>query len=355
VLLGASAYAALDVVPPADNAFVEGMAAAGGRLADPPATDWDMPYRDRVDVMVLLASGTIDSLDQLEADVIARLQGFRLVGIEAGYQYRNDDGQTIEHFGYVDGISGPRFIRADVDFERSNNRHRQWDPAFPMAEVLIACAGGGYGSFAVFRKLEQNVRRFEAVERRIHGSAKISGEPYEPSAEVLIGRTIDGRPVNLAAQLPAEATENGFDHARQPGCPVGAHIRKANPRTGEARSSTIARRGIPYGTRSTPPHEPQPNEELPEVGVGLLFHAHMADIRGQFESMQQSLNHVDDDTPRDPVAGQGPAAAAQHGAWKDPRGGRETPDAEELGGHVTLRGGAYLFAPSLPFLRSLDR
>jgi len=81
-------------------------------------------------------------------------------------------------------------------------------------------------------------------------------------------------------------------------------------------------------------------------------------IGGQFELMQRRLNGQRD-LPRDPVTGQGLGGAAP--SWPTsyatssrmrypPAGPRGDGGEKRL---VTLRGGEYFFAPSLPFLTGL--
>jgi len=86
----------------------------------------------------------------------------RVLGIERGRLYRNADGNTIEHFGFVDGRSRPLLREIDVEKELANGGSAHWDPAFPMRQVLSFDPGArepnAFGSYLVFRKLEQNVQ-----------------------------------------------------------------------------------------------------------------------------------------------------------------------------------------------------
>ena len=136
------------------------------------------------------------------------------------------------------------------------------------------------------------------------------------------------------------------------GCPIGAHIRRANPRDGLAptagdeevflRASNnhrMLRRGRKFG----PPHEQDPNAMR-----GLLFIAINTDIVRQFEFVQQTwmLNprfaDLFDET--DPLMG--------------PKGHFTVPDKPvrarvEVDTFVRLAGGDYFFLPSLSALRYL--
>src|SRR5204863_4349294 len=103
------------------------------------------------------------------------------------------------------------------------------------------------GSFLVYRKLEQDVPAFRSLAAGL--GRRLPGGPTEAAAK-LIGRWPDGTP--LAG--PARGSRFGF--AADPdglACPVGAHVRRGNPRDAlpNGRRSTrrhqMLRRGVPYG------------------------------------------------------------------------------------------------------------
>jgi deferrochelatase/peroxidase EfeB len=154
-------------------------------------------------------------------------------------------------------------------------------------------------------------------------------------------------------------SENGFgffDRDRHgTGCPVGSHVRRANPRDGlapdasqkqtllnAANSHRILRRGRKYGTTiSVPPKEDG-------VDRGLLFICLNTDITRQFEFIQQTWllnpNFATLYDESDPLVG--------------PKGKmtiREEPLRRiiDVDTFVQMAGGEYFFLPSMPAIRYL--
>jgi Dyp-type peroxidase family len=218
----------------------------------------------------------------------------------------------------------------------------------------------------VFRKLEQDVARFRSF------FAENFPDRQTEIAAKFVGRWPSGAPLTLSpdrddpalSELPksndfayAETDSQGFR------CPIGSHIRRANPRDsfrGTPQESVesvdrhrILRRGASYG------------EELPE-GVlkddgksrGLLFICVNADIKRQFEFLQQSwinnpkfLGLYNDP---DPLIASTPAVEELDG-MKDPPQMTIQQDPIRLRVHgiprfVTMRGGGYFFLPSISAL-----
>src|SRR5262249_28630178 len=150
-------------------------------------------------------------------------------------------------------------------------------------------------------------------------------------------------------------------------CPFQAHIRKVNPRGDVVRKfggseeerervRRITRRGIPYGSRPEHPNAFQALEELPSRGVGLLFMGFQASITDQFAFIQASWADNEDfvapSAGRDSVIGQAGAEEPIQQAWPVQWGQAET-KAASFGDFVTLKGGEFFFAPSIPFLKVL--
>ena len=124
------------------------------------------------------------------------------------------------------------------------------------------------------------------------------------------------------------------------------------------------RRGIPYG-------KPMPGvaditgveaDDNPEAQRGLLFMCFQHNIEEQFEFIQRTwadnehfpsgiptLGLFQKDTGDDPVIGQDPDESQRWAkTW-----GEKGKKAFNFESAVTLKGGEYFFAPSIPFLRSL--
>jgi len=333
------------------------------RNRDPPSSGWEGPFQGTVDALVALADDSGSDLAAKTRAVSESLDGVASVlAVERGTVLRNSKGESIEHFGYVDGRSQPLFLKEDIARERRDGVDR-WDPSAPLGLVLVddpyTDAEDAFGSYLVFRKLRQDVAGFNARVSALAGRLSVS----EPLAGALVvGRFKDGTPVTLQ-KTDGRGASNDFTYLPDDPignrCPFHAHIRKANQRGAnralgleEERRRRIARRGIPYGVR--------PSDS---VERGLLFQCFQSDIARQFEFIQRTW--VDNpnfpefrilpglNTGDDALIGQHPRAVQR---WPREWGksgrflGRRI---FNFGGHVRLRGGEYFFAPSLPFLRSL--
>jgi Dyp-type peroxidase family len=295
-------------------------------------------------------------------EILRRLSGSaRVLGEERGRPVV--DGRGIEHFGYVDGRSQPLFLTEDVNDERATKDGTTvWDPAFPLGQVLVPEPAAPrpitrFGSYLVFRKLEQNVRLFKSQEEGLARQLGLGSE-HERAGAMLVGRFEDGTPVTLQGRDGADSpVMNDFTYASDPHglkCPHYAHVRKVNPRhaTVVGRRHLMARRGQTYGVRTDDVEgEDTPLRDRPTGDVGLLFMAFNASVGRQFEHTQKRLaNHADATSPADPVIGQGPRRRLRSPTeW----GGTKTKATDPIQQAVTMKGGEYFFMPSLPFLRSL--
>jgi Dyp-type peroxidase family len=341
------------------------------RNRDPPASEWEKPYRRDIHALVTLADDSVDVLAAKTRQVSENVRGIALVlANERGTVLRNGKGEPIEHFGYVDARSQPLFLKGDVDRERGDGIDR-WDPSAPLGLVLVddphADGEDSFGSYLVFRKLEQDVTGFNTAVRALASRLAV-GEPL--AGALVVGRFKDGTPVAVRATDGLGAANN-FEYLRDDGagnrCPFHAHIRKANQRganrglgTEEERRRRIVRRGVPYGVRPAPPVEPHSGTVEEK---GLLFMCFQADIGRQFEFIQRTW--VDNpnfpefllipglNTGDDALIGQHPRAF-QRWPREWGKGGRFLGRRPfNFGGHVRLRGGEYFFTPSLSFLKNL--
>lgn len=396
---------------PGDPAFRAGMKASGEKLHDPSPSKWDHLYRNRIDAMILIAHNEDQAL-KYHVQNLARLlreewrQAMTLLSpIEQGaYMYGPSQGKpgsivvqtsvptqqrTIEHFGYIDGISDPVFLLRQRAEEGSS---QEWDAFAPLALVLVHDSLGSdehsCGSYLVFRKLEQHVNRFKQKQQEL--AKNLEGTTQEQKEDLAgalaIGRFKDGTPV-LFSQCPGKVgPSNDFTYASpspDPGgvrCPLHAHIRSANPRrdprsgcgnmSASDRAHRIARRGIPYGKekRVLVNGEPTFNEPTPpDEGVGTFFMCFQRDIGNQFEFIQsQWINLVNPGIGLDPVAGQSSPEKGQQfwpTSWtpadEETRIINKRQIVSKVGFSfrdvVTLKGGEYFFAPSLSFLKTLSQ
>jgi Dyp-type peroxidase family len=366
-LLSRTGYAALNVAPPQNAPFLAGM--KGRNLADPEVATWDEGYRDEVHAAVLLAEDDVSELESAFRGVVAETRGFAdVVAGESGNVLRNEDCAAIEHFGYVDGRSQPLLVLEDVQAE---GKPTSFDASAPAGLVLVADPNGvpgvSFGSYLVFRKLEQNVRGFKAAEQSLADALGLVGDDRERAGASAVGRFEDGTPIVLQPNdglRDPVPNDFGFDSdAAGLKCPLQAHIRKMNPRGGtislgatpeQERGHRIARRGITYGERCTHPREGLSAADLPERDVGLLFMCFQADVGNQFEFMQARWANASGfpsaGTGVDPVIGQGDASVHSWPAvWGMPQTRKFA-----FEGFVTMKGGEYFFAPSMSFLRNLS-
>jgi Dyp-type peroxidase family len=377
--------------------FLDGMAMhAEADLGDPAPAQWEEAYaRADIDAMVLLADDDAAFLSRSVRQLIDSLEGrCEIAHIERGTALRNDDGEGIEHFGYVDGRSQPLFLTSDfVDLvggaigagtrEKDGGLVDRWNPFEPLELVLredtLAGRGDCLGSFFVFRKLEQNVRDFTIHEQLLADKLGLKQEDRERAGAMVVGRFRDGTPLALSRTDgfdPPKENNFRYDTDDRDGlrCPFHAHIRKTNPRGDimtefgvpeeEERRRRVARRGITYGTRNRHPNAFQALDDLPSGGVGLLFMCFQRSIRAQFAFMQRSwannLGFVKPGiTGLDPVIGQpdqepvGSPVTPIDQSWRPEYGAAEPVVKARFGGFVAMKGGEFFFAPSIPFLRDL--
>jgi Dyp-type peroxidase family len=319
---------------PNDLQFRKGMAAAD--LQDPSVSKWDLEWQQPVHGCVLIAyNGERADLDLTAQFVKDSLPPSATVFEQKGDGLKNELGDNIEHFGYVDGISQPKFFKEETDNIPTTN----WNPSASWDLVLAKEPDGGLGSYWVFRKLEQNVKAFKTHEKRLAHNRGLYGDHAEIVGAELVGRWENGMPRLLGTDdktigdYTIEETTiskiNNFNYEQdtnveKPQCPFSAHIRKVNPRI--KGFPQIARRGIPYGTQTEESRD-NPIKDGATEGVGLLFQCFQNNIGNQFEAMQKAAN----DPEKDPIIG--------------------CPKNNEF---VKLKGGGYFFAPSLGFFKSLN-
>ena len=227
---------------------------------------------------------------------------------------------------------------------------------------------GHNGTFLVFRKLAQDVEGFRNFLDRATRNPDGSSNPDRAKllGAKMMGRWPSGAPLTLAPEKDNpelgrnKYRNNDFGFAKSDidgfACPVGSHIRRANPRDALAfpaepirslnlsNRHRIIRRGRPYREVS------QLTAEVVEQGI--LFLAINASIVRQFEFIQQSwlnnpkFNGLYDE--RDPLSSANPGDGMMTIQAK--------PVRERLHGlprFVTMRGGAYFFLPSIRALKFL--
>jgi Dyp-type peroxidase family len=387
---------------------------------------WRAPFaangESAVHVLVLFSATDQADLDDHLEDrpwlVPNETNGLRLLRCFEGGRIREDRyGQFastgkpgfLEHFGFVDGLSQPRVHGvtvgrrvAELPAGEALLGYRDVDGDIAGASLPVDLAKNG--SYLVYRRLEQDVPAFRDLTRRLAGQLA-DAAPTEPGTDLqelaaakLIGRWRDGTPLTLSptgghAALAREPFGYQADDAAGFGCPVGAHIRRVNPRDSrpvepnpsamvgtdpglEARLALrhrMLRRGIPYGAplpvaaeddpagldqaqiAATQPEQADADqaEQRAEPGEerGLLFVALVGDIRRQFEFVQ--ANWMSDGnafrlgTDLDVLSGAAPEGTKITVQGTPPTFVRPSQPL------VTCRGGEYFFLPGIAALKRI--
>ncbi|MBV9171268.1 MAG: peroxidase, partial [Chloroflexi bacterium] len=230
--------------------------------------------------------------------------------------HANGIGSEGEHFGFADPISQPPIEGADTPWYPGDGVLEEdgtWRPLKPGEFLLGYEDEAGFegtaqpsprelrlnGTYLVFRKLYQDVAAFR---RYLHTAAKslyAADEEHhqELVAAKIMGRWRSGCPVDLSPDKDDLAIaadperRNNFTYEDDPEglrCPLGAHLRRSNPRATELKRATavrrhrLIRRGVEYG-----PHLEDGVLEDDGVDRGLVNMFIQADIERQFEFVQK--------------------------------------------------------------------
>jgi Dyp-type peroxidase family len=431
VALTSEGLRALEVAPDLCEGFsaefVAGMAsdaACARRLGDVGANDpsgWNWGAGKRVPhvaVLLYAQSGRLAALEQeIEAQYAA---GF--VRIE---RLSTSDTQGVEPFGFVDGISQPqvdwerqRPVRDREQLEYNNltclgefllgypNEYGLYTPRpllapqrdpgalLPRAEDAPDQADlGRNGCYLVMRQLRQDVQGFwRELDRQADGDADLR----ERLAAAMVGRKKNGEPLeapgekSVAGGTPTPRSDlNEFTYQDDPRglrCPLGAHIRRTNPRNADlppgargilsrlwrmlgfnaaaleqdlvasTRFHRLLRRGRKYGEVAP---ALSATESSPSADTGLYFICLAANIKRQFEFVQSAWvmgsKFAGLTGESDPLLGH-----RLRDLGGSPTDGFSIPQAHgpdrRLSGlpqFVTVLGGAYFFLPGIRALRYL--
>ncbi len=278
-------------------------------------------------------------------------------------------------FGFVDGIANPRIaVASPVPGFKEDLQPAATAGEFVLGANYKNIYGGTSlgalpaalatnGTFCAVRVLAQDPLRFDSFLQ--DEAARLNVSPDWLAAK-LMGRWYKGAPVSLYpdVQPPAPAADgrNDFDYAPsyeypdtptdQGGqrCPVGAHIRRANPRTSRVAGARYARRLMRRGM-----HYEIKDAYGTRVEVGLFGMFICADLERQFEFIQREWINGDRFTAglrgtRDPIIG---TAQGVDDEFEIP-GPCGAPLKVRLPQFVHTRGSLYLFMPGLQALRDLN-
>jgi Dyp-type peroxidase family len=261
----------------------------------------------------------------------------------------------FEHFGFADGLSNP-VIAGTESRRRSSGLASQ--PTVAPGEFLLGYpdevgetthAPDGRltrnGTFVVYKKLRQHVAAFR---RYVEDEARRHRVSPALLAAKMIGRHQDGTPLAHRRRLD---DGNSFDFANDRAgaqCPLGAHIRRANPRNSGhfpelANRHRMLRRGMPYG----PPLPEEADED--RTDRGLLFIAMNASIERQYEFVQQRWMNdgADNAQAADPDPIMGLDEARKMIVQGDRTMGRLPLMLLKIPRFVESLGGEYFFMPGL--------
>lgn len=411
-----------DAIATFSREFQEGMATEHRKRvlgdldeADPAHWRWGGPANPHLDGMLFVFA---EDPERLQA--MLRAEAGR--GDEHGVALGAPLGTVMlaadkEHFGFHDGLAQPRI--GGLSALESVARSRE--PEIPAGEVILGYTNaygklpdsphvpdagaareilpeaapdpddpyrrirrdlGRNGSYMVIRQLEQDVKAFWRFL-----DARSGGDPERRKwlGAKMVGRWPNGAPLVLHPEKePPEfdrSSANDFlytEDLQGERCPVGAHVRRTNPRDGmqpsPAESLLVAdrhrllRRGRAYGpplAESLDPSEMLQAEDPAAGERGLHFICFNSDIVRQFEFVQNTwVNSMKFDglysdpdpliAPHvDPTRARAPEQVSAFTVQQCPVRHRE----RGLPRAVWMRGGAYLFMPgrrALRYLAALD-
>ena len=295
--------------------------------------------------------------------------------------HENGIGSEGEHFGFADPISQPPIEGADIPWYPGDGVLQEdgtWRPLKP-GEFLLGYedeAGPAgtpvpepfelrvNGTYMVFRKLYQDVAAFRRYLATAAKSLYGSDDQYHQDlvAAKMMGRWRSGCPVDLSPDKDDLAIaadperRNNFTYAGDDEglrCPIGAHLRRSNPRATPMKRATavrrhrLIRRGVEYG-----PHLADGALEDDGVDRGLINLFIQADIERQFEFVQKEWMKGGeflglDPSEQDPVNGTG----GEGSQMSVP--GAKRPFLFDLPTFVTVKGGEYLFVPGVNALKGI--
>lgn len=346
--------------------------------ADPRRWAWGGPAGAAVHLLLLVYASTATVLKRRITQLTRDTGALSLVAT-----LPTDRLTPTEPFGFRDGLSQPALAGTGGDaggrevplgefvlgYPNAYGRFTERPllaPGDDPANLLPRDPGGSgspdlgrNGSFLVLRQLSQDVDGFWSYVRDNSDSAQSA----ERLAAKMVGRWPSGAPLVLAPErdAPDLADQDFAYHETDPqglACPIGAHVRRANPRDsldprpGSAASLAVndrhrlLRRGRSY---TMPAHADGVPAER-----GLHFLCLNANLSRQYEFVQHTWVNA-------------PTFAGLHDdadplvAPRNGRGGTFTEQGlpvrkrhRSVPAFVQVRGGAYFFLPGLAALRYLS-
>ena len=354
---------------------------------DPQRWRWGGPQNPAVHGVLLAFGSTETELDGLCGEVLDPATGVRVVHAMTTLGLAG----TREHFGFRDAIASP--------WVAGLHRPRAAPDRLPAGEMVLGHVDltgrpepypsiGRDGSYLVIRQLAQDVAGFWSGLRAAVGD----GQAVRWAAK-MTGRWPDGTPLAREPVRPIADPTDDFGYRDDPDgirCPLGAHIRRTNPRDGLGAKPAdsvalvnrhrIFRRGRTFGTPAPPETWPAGIDPvLAEGGAdrgadgggvggaadgggerGVLFLGLGASLARQFEFVQQSwINNpkfggLYDEN--DPITGSAhPRLTGSASGFAFTAPGPVLNDRVELPTkYVTCLGGGYFFLPGRRALQELS-
>ena len=334
--------------------------------------------------------------------------------------YDNGQPTAKEHFGYVDGIGDPFFkgtgahesnvlgggkptgLPPDTLFGWAPLETGEFllgyrDEAHECAEAATPRLRSNNATFMAYPKVHLTVEAFdgylehvglefpggkEALAAKFTGrwrnGAPLSKFPTQRDADEFAQRWLQAKNAVVQAKSRADretAKEHfaelnkqfvAFDYRSDLSggrCPMGAHIRRANPRSALEFDQLLAfedpgalsnrrriiRRGLPYGDSKA--------SRTDDGDHGIIFMALNASLRRQFEFVQQQWMNYGNDfrlaNERDALVGNHPPEGGSMVVQTEPDDPRPPFFCNRLPRFVETRGGDYFFIPSMTALRMI--
>lgn len=368
--------------------------------SDPESWTWGGPKNDPIHGALLLYAADGDQLEALASEVRA---GAGVTWLDPALDTSWLPGDK-EQFGFHDGVAQPNVLGVQAEQPGFDvvapgevllgypNQYGKLPRAPRIAGHSALLPGGNDfgrgGSYLVMRQLAQDVAGLwtwarETAERlHVADLFPAAEDPGVLVAAKMVGRWPNGAPLvrwpdaEPDTNDPDVVTDNSFryfaDDPHGLACPLGSHIRRANPRDwfladdptealAVADHHRILRRGRAYGPPLVADMNTAELSRAPDDGAsrGLMFLCLNANIGRQFEFVQHTWMN-------------GPKFGGLH-AGADPLVGDQKPETSardlppsfiiqaeparlrctDIRRFVTTCGGAYFFLPSIPAVRYL--
>lgn len=266
------------------HAFKEGMAARAKKLGDTGPSDpsnWEGGLgSSEIHVMVVLGCKDLHSVQEWRKELTQEAASYSISQqhvVDAEVIFEKRSGSPAAHFGFVDPVSQPAIAGLEEGNPGDGARVGDgWRPIAPgefllgyvnelgeRTETPTPASLGINGSYIAFRKAAQDVAGFRDYLKV--GAMTLWGADDEfhqhKTAANIVGRWKSGCPLALSPdkddlEIAADPNRaNNFDYADDPEgkkCPLGAHIRRVNPRSSKISSKAdinrkrLLRRGLEF-------------------------------------------------------------------------------------------------------------